>query len=237
MARVVIAEEYPLFREALCGLVAELFDRLGWHCDYAEADSMEAVLRVAETGDRLAAILLDLGLLGPRGLSQLVGLRGRLPCVPLVVFSSLFDPAAMHLSMTCGVAGFILKTASRDEVAAALQTVFAGGIATPDFPGLMARPAPFAGFGRRVADEDQDAGALSGRQAAVLDLVADGKSNKQIAWELSISETTVKAHMTAILRKLGVSSRAQAIVLLQRQTSGDGALPGYGRRDQAEIRA
>jgi DNA-binding NarL/FixJ family response regulator len=70
---------------------------------------------------------------------------------------------------------------------------------------------------RRHVPDDQDTGPLTGRQVAVLDLVANGKSNKQIAWELSISETTVKAHMTAILRKLGVNSRAQAIVLYQRQ--------------------
>ena len=69
----------------------------------------------------------------------------------------------------------------------------------------------------RHVPEDQDTGPLTGRQVAVLDLVASGKSNKQIAWELSIGETTVKAHMTAILRKLSVHSRAQAIVMFQRQ--------------------
>jgi DNA-binding NarL/FixJ family response regulator len=77
--------------------------------------------------------------------------------------------------------------------------------------------APLQPVVRRHHADDQDSGPLTGRQVAVLELVASGKSNKQIAWELSISETTVKAHMTAILRKLGVTSRAQAIVLFQRQ--------------------
>ena len=117
------------------------------------------------------------------------------------------------------MAGFISKHASREEVMAALRTVLEGGTAVPR------NDAPEPGR-RTAAVEDQDGSSLSDRQAAVLNLVTYGKSNKQIAWELSISETTVKAHMTAILRKLGVSSRAQAIVLLQRRPVCE-ALPCY----------
>jgi DNA-binding NarL/FixJ family response regulator len=109
------------------------------------------------------------------------------------------------------------KSASKDEIAIALQTVFDGGIYVPKSLAPSLAPTQLAPVSRRHVPEDQDSGPLTGRQVAVLDLVATGKSNKQIAWELSISETTVKAHMTAILRKLGVNSRAQAIVLFQRQ--------------------
>jgi DNA-binding NarL/FixJ family response regulator len=218
MTRILIADDEPLFREAMCGVVAQVFAGFGWPFSSLQAGTIEEVMQIADHDDALDAILLDLSMLGMQGLSRLVTLRGKQPAVPLVVLSSLADPQTIHLCMTCGVAGFIPKSASRTEIVAALQTVFDGGIHMPRFPGSPLSAQGFGQFGRRAYDDEQDCGPLSGRQVAVLDLVTDGKSNKQIAWELSISETTVKAHMTAILRKLGVSSRAQAIVLLQRQS-------------------
>jgi DNA-binding NarL/FixJ family response regulator len=221
VTRVLIADDHPLFREALCGVVAQVFARFGWPFSNLQASMIDEVMQIADQDDELDAILLDLSLLGSQGLSQLVALRAKQPAVPLIVLSSIADPQTVHLCMTCGVAGFIPKSASRAAILGALQTVFDGGIHMPIFPGSAASPPVFSQFGRRAYDDEQECGPLSGRQVAVLDLVTDGKSNKQIAWELSISETTVKAHMTAILRKLGVSSRAQAIVLLQRQSMQD----------------
>jgi DNA-binding NarL/FixJ family response regulator len=217
MAQVLIANAEPLFAEGLRAVVAEIFAASDWPFDCTQVSTIDAAMAVARNQDELEAILIDLAILGPAGLAHLVTLRGRQPAVPLIVLSSACDPQTVHLCMTCGVAGFIAKSATRTEIARALRTVFDGGIHIPNFtavpwtfPQLSAQP------GRRLAEDDPECGPLSFRQAAVLDLVTDGKSNKQIAWELSISETTVKAHMTAILRKLGVSSRAQAIVLLQR---------------------
>jgi DNA-binding NarL/FixJ family response regulator len=201
--------------------VAQILAANGWTSICDEASGIDHVMRCIERHEDYELILIDLSILGPHGLSQLVTLRSKQPAIPLMVLSSVCDPQTVHLCMTCGVAGFIQKSASRHEIAQALQTVLEGGIHMPKFPGMPGAAPAFSGFGRRAFDDDQDGGPLSGRQVAVLDLVTDGKSNKQIAWELSISETTVKAHMTAILRKLGVSSRAQAIVLLQRQTSQD----------------
>ncbi len=213
MAQVLIAHAEPLFADALCEIVAELFTAGNWPFGCIRVATIEQALGAVEREDELEAILIDLAILGPGGLSHLVGLRGRQAAVPLIVLSSVCDPQTVHLCMTCGVAGFIAKTGTRCEISRALQTVFDGGIHMPNFAGA---PRAFPQIGRRMAEDDPEGGPLSFRQAAVLDLVTDGKSNKQIAWELSISETTVKAHMTAILRKLGVNSRAQAIVLLQR---------------------
>ena len=223
MTRVLIADAQPLFREAICGLVGQIFTSFGWSFSHLQAGTIDEVMRIADQDEDLDAILLDLSLLGSQGLSQLVTLRGKQAAVPLIVLSSIADPQTVHLCMTCGVAGFIAKSASRTDIMRALQTVFDGGIHMPHFAGSPTSPPAFSAFGRRAYDDEQECGPLSGRQVAVLDLVTDGKSNKQIAWELSISETTVKAHMTAILRKLGVSSRAQAIVLLQRQSMQDTA--------------
>ena len=213
MAQVLIANAEPLFGEALCGVIAEVFAASDWPFDHVQVSTIEDAIAIAQKQEELEAILIDLAILGSAGLAHLVTLRGKQPAVPLIVLSSACDPQTVHLCMTCGVAGFIAKSATREEIAHALRTVFDGGIHIPNFAGAA---RAFPQIGRRAGEDDAEGGPLSFRQAAVLDLVTDGKSNKQIAWELSISETTVKAHMTAILRKLRVSSRAQAIVLLQR---------------------
>jgi DNA-binding NarL/FixJ family response regulator len=216
MVNIVIADSQPLYREALGGVLEQVFNHYGWVLDCAEAGSVADVMCIAGEEDDLQAVLLDLSLLGAEGLSQLVSLRRKLPSIPLIILSSTANAQTMQLCMTCGAAGFISKSSSRQEIAAALRTVFDGSAQLPILSGMLPVQSGIGAFGRRIMEDDQEGNRLSGRQAAVLDLVADGKSNKQIAWELSISETTVKAHMTAILRKLGVNSRAQAIVLLQR---------------------
>ena len=221
MGRVLIADEQPLFRHALRG-VLDQFSAEDWHFVCQEASSFAGLMRLADDDDDLDAVLLDLSLLRQQGYVELVALRSKLPTVPVIVFSAGDNAEKVRICVTCGVMGFICKSSSREEVAQALRTVLDGGTAVPRGSVALAPGAA----GRRTASEDQDCGALSDRQAAVLNLVTDGKSNKQIAWELSISETTVKAHMTAILRKLGVSSRAQAIVLLQRRPVCD-VVPYY----------
>jgi DNA-binding NarL/FixJ family response regulator len=122
-------------------------------------------------------------------------------------------------AISCGAAGFIPKSSPRDLIATALQVVFAGGIYVPRELLGEAEPARDRSADHRGGGDDPFSGPLTQRQVEVLNLVADGKSNKQIAYELSISEMTVKAHVTAILRKLGVVSRAQAIVKFQRHLS------------------
>ncbi len=216
MARVLIADDHPLFRDAIRGVVAQVFAEAGWEFSCVEAATVAEVMRLADEEDDLDVLLLDLYMPGAQGLSQLVALRSKLPSTPIIVLSSLSDPRTVEQCITCGAAGFVPKSPSKEAIATALKTVFEGGIYLPE-SGPAADPAPLQPFQRRHSADDQDSGPLTGRQVAVLELVANGKSNKQIAWELSISETTVKAHMTAILRKLGVSSRAQAIVLFQRQ--------------------
>jgi DNA-binding NarL/FixJ family response regulator len=217
MARVLIADDHPLFRDAIRGVVAQVFADAGWEFSCVEAATVGEVLRIAESDDELDVVLLDLYMPGAQGLSQLVTLRSKLPSTPIIVLSSISDAQTVQQCITCGAAGFVPKSASKEQIAAALRCVFDGGVYLPPSLGPSPEPAPLAPIVRRHAHDDQDSGPLTGRQVAVLELVASGKSNKQIAWELSISETTVKAHMTAILRKLGVSSRAQAIVLFQRQ--------------------
>jgi DNA-binding NarL/FixJ family response regulator len=216
MARVLIADDHPLFRDAIRGVVAQVFADAGWEFSCVEAATVGEVMRVAESEDELDVLLLDLYMPGAHGLSQLVALRSKLPSTPIIVLSSISDPETVKQCITCGAAGFVPKSSSKELIAVALKTVFDGGVYIPESIAPSHEVAPLQPVVRRHVG-DEDSGPLTGRQVAVLELVASGKSNKQIAWELSISETTVKAHMTAILRKLGVTSRAQAIVLFQRQ--------------------
>ena len=215
MARVLVVDDQPLFREAIAHLVTHAVTCAGTPFSCTEAATLGELLRLTDRERDFAAIVIDFSILGAQGLSQLVALRSKLPAVPLIVLSSAFDRQRVQLCATCGIAGFISKSMSREDITLALQAVLRGGVYLPNLPNLPPAHVVFHPLSHRSMIVDRNAGRLSGRQTAVLDLVAAGKSNKQIAWELSISETTVKAHMTVILRKLGVNSRAQAIVLLQ----------------------
>ena len=215
MPKVLIADDHPLFREAIRDVVEGLFGEDGWELTCLEATGVEELLALAESHEDLDLILLDLFMPGAHGLSHLMTLRGRMPQTPVVVISSLNDAETVRQALTCGAAGFIPKSSPKDLIATALQVVFAGGIYLPRE--LLGEPEPAR---ERPADrgaaDDPFTGPLTPRQVEVLNLVAEGKSNKRIAYDLSISEMTVKAHVTAILRKLGVVSRAQAIVKFQR---------------------
>ena len=215
MPKVLIADDHPLFRDALRELVGRVFAMRGWDAVFLEAAQRDEVFAIAAAEDGLDLILLDLFMPGASGLSELVALRNAAPAVPIVVVSMLDDAGTVRQALACGAAGYVPKTSSKELIAAALQTVLAGGIYVPRelIADIQARPAA-----TRSAEEEGD--ALTTRQLAVLSLLADGKSNKQIARELAISEMTVKAHVTALMRKLGVSTRAQAIVMFKQQRPG-----------------
>lgn len=214
MPKVLIADDHPLFRDAIKDVVGQLFVSRGWDFVCLEATRSDEVTAAAEQDEELDLILLDLSMPGASGLSTLVALRSKAPATPIIVVSSLDDPSTMRQAIALGAAGFIPKSSSKDLIATALQVVFAGGVYVPrellDDLGEDARPRP-------PTAEERPGNALTSRQLAVLDLLARGLSNKLIARDLDISDMTVKAHVTAILRKLGVSSRAQAIVMFRQQ--------------------
>jgi DNA-binding NarL/FixJ family response regulator len=217
MLKILIADDHPLFREAVRNVVAGIMAARDWAYVCQEATDTRALFAAVEQDEDLDLILLDLYMPGSNGLADLVALRDKVPGTPILVISSASDPAVIRQAITCGAAGFVPKSASTEQLQRALLDVLAGGV---HFPGQDVPPVPAH---RRTDDwsgNDHGNGPLTGRQIAVLALLAKGKSNKQIANELNISENTVKAHMTSILRKLGVSTRAQAIVTFQRAEPG-----------------
>lgn len=208
MPKVLIADDHPLFRDAIKDVIGQVFLARGWNFTCLEATRASEAIAAAEQHEELDLILLDLWMPGSDGLSTLLALRAKAPATPIIVVSSLDDPAVIRQAITCGAAGFIPKSSSRTLIATALQVVFAGGIYLPcellDDAAHRAEPRDSRG-------DASSGGALTSRQLTVLDLLARGMSNKRIARDLAISDMTVKAHVTAILRKLDVSSRAQAI--------------------------
>jgi len=214
MPTILIVDDHPLFREAISDVLLRLFAERGEPLDLVDAADSKELLRIMDEGTDFDLVLLDLSLPGALGLSELVTLRSRMPATPVAIVSSVTDSETMRQALVCGAVGFIPKSSSRAMIATALQTLFAGGIYVP--PELIDVEQPSAGVWKSSGKPETDE-PLTARQIDVLALLAEGKSNKVIARTLRITDTTVKVHVTAILRKLKVSSRAQAIVAFQRK--------------------
>jgi DNA-binding NarL/FixJ family response regulator len=204
--RLVIADDHPLFRGALREAVSGLFDDV----DIAEAGSFDDVSELLERGGEVDLILLDLTMPGVRGFSGLMYLRAQYPSVPIIVVSAHDDPAVIRRCMDFGASGFIPKTLGIDAMRDAIARVFEGGVWTPPDVDLGAgSDAEAAALMARLA-------SLTPQQVRVLMMLSEGLLNKQIAYELNVSEATVKAHVSAILQKLGVESRTQAVIAASR---------------------
>jgi DNA-binding NarL/FixJ family response regulator len=210
MQTILIVDDHPLFRAAIRDIIGRLFAGKGWEATFREASSFQEAFRLTAAAPDLDLVTLDICLPDSNDLSGLLRFRAVAPAAPIVVISAIEERDTMVRAMLCGAVGFIPKASSMDSMIEGLQVVLAGGVYLP--PGSQ----PMQRNGDHPAGE---AGvALTPRQAAVLEKLVEGKSNKQIARELAISDMTVKVHVTAILRSLGVETRAQAIVAVR----GDG---------------
>ena len=200
--RFVIADDHPLFRGALREAVSGVFER----AEIAEAGSFDEVAKLLDRGGEVDLILLDLTMPGVRGFSGLMYLRAQYPSVPIVVVSANEDPAVIRRCMDFGASGFIPKTLGIESMRDAITRVLSGGVWTPPDVDLESgSDAQAAALMARLA-------TLTPQQVRVLMMLSEGLLNKQIAYELSVSEATVKAHVSAILQKLGVESRTQAVI-------------------------
>lgn len=203
-SKILIADDHPLFREALRQVVGEVFGTP----DCVEASDLDQALSLAGADDSFDLILLDLNMPGMNGFTGLVSLRNVAPSVPIVMVSATEERMVMQEAITFGASGFIPKFLAKEEMAEAVRQVVSGGIYLP-------QTGNDAGD-NRLSLTDQQLGErlaqLTGQQRRVLEMLVMGKSNKTIAYELSIAESTVKAHVSAILRKLNVHSRTQAVI-------------------------
>ncbi|MEL6467246.1 MAG: response regulator transcription factor [Pseudomonadota bacterium] len=200
----LIIDDHPLFCDAL-----ELTLRSVAHFErVVTADSLKRALERLDEDTAPALILLDLNLPDVDGLDGLMRLKRTTDATPIIIVSSMTDNSIISNSIVAGARGFVPKHSHRSVFLEAIQTISSGEIYKP------------AGFVEgNVTDGKKDhlgrLLSLTNQQARILDLICEGKLNKQIAFDLTIAETTVKAHVTAIMRKLGVQSRTQAVLVAQ----------------------
>lgn len=203
---ILIADDHPLFRSAL---QQALTLGLGPAVRLVEAASIaEIEARLGEKAD-WDLVLLDLNMPGAYGFSGLVLLRGQYPHIPVVMVSAQEDPAVIARAREFGASGFIPKSSSLESIQQAVRAVLDGDAWWPQ------QTAAAAAVSAEAKAASAGLASLTPQQFRVLTMVCDGLLNKQIAYELSVSEATVKAHVTAIFRKLGVRTRTQAALLLQ----------------------
>jgi DNA-binding NarL/FixJ family response regulator len=199
--RIVIADDHPLFRGALREAVSGLPARLA----ISEAGSFAEMSALIGAEPDVDLVLLDLAMPGVKGFSGLMYLRAQHPGVPVVIVSATEDPDVIRRCFEFGASGFIGKTLGTEAMRAAVKTVLDGGTYVPPDIDLTSGDSESARLAARLA-------SLTPQQVRVLMMLSEGLLNKQIAYELSVSEATVKAHVSAILTKLGVDSRTQAVI-------------------------
>ena len=203
---IIIADDHPLFRNALRQALATAFTNTQWF----EADSADALQNLLDNSDiEYDVVLLDLQMPGSHGYSTLIHLRTHYQELPVVVISAHEDNTTISRAIHYGSSGFIPKSSSMETLATGLEAVLFGDVWLPEGVELQ-----------EISDDgtDQMASKLSDltpQQYKVLQMFAEGLLNKQIAYDLGVSEATIKAHATAIFRKLGVRNRTQAVIALQ----------------------
>ena len=205
--RIIVADDHPLFREALQQALGNLFESVS----FVEADSFDSLQGVTADNEDADLILLDLDMPGAHGFSALAWLRTQYPALPVMIVSAASDPRVMRRSVEFGASGFIPKSSTLATIAEAVKAILAGEVWLPE----VART-----WDDDSLSQDQDLArriaSLTPQQFRVLMMLADGLLNKQIAAELEVSEATIKAHVTAIFRKMDVRSRTQAAVAARR---------------------
>ncbi|MEA1049431.1 response regulator transcription factor [Lamprobacter modestohalophilus] len=231
--RILVADDHALIRIGLIDALGQLCDL---QLEFIEAEDADQVAGVLSSGIHLDLILLDLFMPGAEGFELLSDLCARLDGVPVVILSASESEADIRKAIDCGASGYVPKSTPASLMLQALRLILAGGVYFPaelirhpqDSAGLpqplprtlpesvaTTRDSAAAVANDELIDTEQRAAdiTLTARQLEVLALVAKGRSNKKIARELGLSEFTVKAHLAAILRALGVSNRIEASVV------------------------
>lgn len=213
-ATIIIADDHPLFRGAL----GQALGGAGTGPDIVEAVDFDSARQAATDHPDADLMLLDLSMPGTSGLTGLMMMRAEHQNIPVAVISASDDATTIRRALELGASAFISKSSGIDEIREAIDTVLEGGFWTP--PGFDAE---------REHDPEIEAliarlKMLTPQQTRVLGMIGEGLLNKQIAYELGVSEATVKAHVSAILLKLNVDSRTQAVIQLAKIGAASGGV-------------
>lgn len=209
--RIIIVDDHPLFRDALRQALGNSFQDL----DITEAGSLTELSTALDDNRETDLVLLDLAMPGVKGFSGLMYLRAQYPEIPVVVVSANEDPGAIRRCIEFGASGFIPKSMPVEAIRDAVRKVLNGDVWTP--PDLDLEED---GDGE-TAELVSRLATLTPQQVRVLVMLGEGLLNKQIAYKLNVSEATVKAHVSAILQKLGVDSRTQAVIAVNKIEGSD----------------
>lgn len=206
--RIIIVDDHPLFRAALRQTLAGGDPSI----EVEEAGDLAGLNAALEADRDCDLVLLDLNMPGVRGFSGLLLLRAQYPDVPVAIISAVEDGSVIRRAFELGASGYLHKSVGPPEIRRAIETVLSGEVFVPE--GIdIASDDDHSALMRRLS-------TLTPQQVRVLMMLSDGLMNKQIAYELSISEATVKAHVSAILQKLDVDSRTQAVIAAARIEEG-----------------
>jgi len=206
--RLLVVEDHPLFRDALVGVIARAFP----NAEVFQATSIDGALDILAAA-AVDMILLDLSLPGTTGLLGAFRVRVAAPKSALVIVSAYESARIVRCAMSLGISGYIPKSTPKAELVRSISSILEGEISVPKrFQGTAATRRA----GADIQDLFRGLSRLTSQQLRVLDMICRGLQNKHIAYELDISITTVKVHVTEVLRKLGVRSRTNAIVKLSR---------------------
>lgn len=204
MPRFLIVDDHPLFREALTSALA----LAGPEIQTVDAADFQSALTILNEHKTFDLVLLDLAIPGVTGFEGLLAIRSQFPRVPVVVISGHEDSRIISEALSYGAAGYIPKSVRKQELTIAVQRVMAGAVYVPEF---YEPPSDHVDDSGRKAMISRVA-TLTPQQLRVLQMLREGLLNKQIAYELGVGETTIKAHVSEILRKLNVYSRTQAVI-------------------------
>lgn len=203
--KVIIADDHPLFRQALLETLKSKMHSTNW----LEAETVEQLNDMLGKNDDADLLLLDLNIPGAHGFNTLVHVRQHFPQIPVVVVSAYDDVDTINKAMAYGAAGFVPKSTPVETIFEAISKVISGGLWTPpEYDSNTSQSPSKSDIAERVA-------SLTQQQYKILMMFAEGLLNKQIAYDLNVSEATIKAHATAIFRKLNVRNRTQAVIVLK----------------------
>lgn len=211
--RLLIIDDHPLFRDALHAAVRSAYPEADTH----EAHSLGEALELLGANPAFDLALLDLSMPDVQGFDGLLQLRTRHPRLPVLVVSGHEEQKIISEALSYGAAGYIPKSARKGVLADAIRAVMDGSVYTPEDYTPVAPDRDSAGRAEMV----QRLAKLTPQQLKVLQMLRQGLLNKQIAYELQVGETTVKAHVSEILRKLNVYSRTQAVIEVSKLDNAD----------------
>ena len=202
--KILIIDDHALFREGLCHVLQALDEEV----DILEAANYEHAIRHVSGHPELDLILLDLNMPGKDGFSALDTLSAQYPALPVVILSASTQRSDIQRALDAGAMGYIPKDTTSSVMLGALRLILSGGIYVP--------PSMAQGDPENHTDAKNNTHGFTQRQLEVLAQMIQGVSNKEIANNLGLAEATVKMHVTAILKSLGVSNRTQAVVAVEK---------------------